>query len=99
MNLGPYRLIAHLRPDHPGEWDRGPDDGDDRPARILVCWDGPTGAAWQATARRLRLLAQLKHGAVNPLMHLALDHEHPHAVWAAPPAVSLQREFDDHVKW
>jgi serine/threonine protein kinase/class 3 adenylate cyclase len=100
MNLGPYRLLVHLGPGNPGDWYQALDDRDDRPVRVLVCWaETSTGRVWPPAARRLRLLAQLKHSAVFPLVHLALDHEHPHAVWEEPPAVSLKNEFDGPAKW
>src|SRR6186713_239137 len=100
MNLGPYRLLTHLGPANPGDWYQAQDDSGGGPVRLLVCWDvKPVQAAWQATARRLRLLAQLKHEAVIPLVHLALDDEHPHAIWAKPPRVSLKGELPRQKKW
>ena len=83
MNLGSYRLLVHLGPAHPGDWYQAQDERDDRLARLLVCWNeaahhdrGPC----QAMARRLRLLAQLRHEAVIPLFQLALDHVSQHRV-------------------
>jgi len=42
---------------------------------------------------------KLQHATVIPLVHLALDDEHPHAVWATPPDVSLKDELRGQIKW
>jgi len=100
MNLGSYRLIVHLGPGKSGDWYQAQDDRGAGFVRVLVCWDeAPVHDAWQAMARRLRLFGAIAARTVIPLVHLALDDEHPHAVWATPPDVSLKDELRGQIKW
>lgn len=100
MNLGNHRLLVHLGPGQPGDWYHAQDERTGESGRVLVRWrDNAPSAEWRMAERRLRLIQNLRNDAIVPLTHLVLDHESPHAIWAAPNGVALNDSLKERDSW
>ncbi len=100
MKLGNYRLLSHQGAGPAGDWHQARKDGTDRLVRVLVCWDeAKASTAWQTAACRLRILAQVNHAGVIPVVELCLEHYPPFAVLAEPRGVSLKAQTKQGGQW